>query len=323
MSEILAWILFNLFIIGLLALDLGVFHKKTHAVGVKEALGWSAAWITLALLFNGAIWLWHPRGETAALEFLAGYLIEKSLSVDNLFVFLLIFSYFRVPGLYQHKILFWGIIGALLMRGVMIIVGAALIREFHWIIYIFGAFLVYTGVKMFFQKDDPELHPERNIFVRLFKKLYKVTHEYHGDKFFITENGYRVATPLIIVLIVVEVTDLVFAVDSIPAIFAITRDSFIVYTSNVFAILGLRSLYFALAGIMDLFHYLKYGLAIVLAFVGVKMLISDIYPLPIVVALGVIGGILLISILLSLLIPHDKSELPPPPPTDGDGNSET
>ncbi len=319
MSEILPWILFNVFILGLLALDLGVFHKKSHTVSVKEALGWSAVWITLSLLFNAGIWLWHPRGETAALEFLAGYLIEKSLSVDNLFVFLLLFSYFRVPSLYQHKILFWGILGALIMRGILIIIGATLIEQFHWIIYIFGAFLVFTGIRMFFQKDEPELHPERNLFVRLFRKFYKVTHEYHGDKFFIIENGHRVATPLILVLIVVEVTDLVFAVDSIPAIFAVTRDSFIVYTSNVFAILGLRSLYFALAGIMDLFHFLKYGLAVVLAFVGVKMLIGDIYPVPIVLALGVIGGILAVSVLLSLLIPHEKNELPPPPPDKDDG----
>lgn len=322
MSGILPWILFNLFIIGLLALDLGVFHKKSHTVGVKEALGWSAVWITLALIFCGGIWLWYPDGKHAALEFLAGYLIEKSLSVDNLFVFLLIFSYFRVPRLFQHKILFWGIIGALLMRGVLIVLGSALLQEFHWIIYLFGAFLVFTGVRMFFQSEEPEIHPERNIFVKLFKKVYAVTHEYHGDRFFVNIDGRRLATPLIIVLIVVEVTDLVFAVDSIPAIFAITKDSFIIYTSNVFAILGLRSLYFALAGIMDLFHFLKYGLAIVLAFVGVKMLISGMYDIPIGLALGVIGGILAISVLLSILIPHKKDELPPAPPEDDTSGTE-
>lgn len=313
-GDLLPWILFNIFIIGLLALDLGVFHKKSHTVKVKEALGWSAVWITLALLFNAG--LWYMEGKEPALEFLTGYLIEKSLSVDNLFVFLLVFSYFRVPARYQHKILFWGIIGALVMRGILIVIGAALITQFHWIIYIFGAFLVYTGIKMFFQKDEEEIHPERNIFVRLFKKMYPVTHEYHGDKFFAIENGRRVATPLIIVLIVVEVTDLVFAVDSIPAIFAVTRDPFIVYTSNVFAILGLRSLYFALAGIMDLFHFLKYGLAIVLSFVGVKMLTGDIIDIPIVVALGVIGGVLLLSVLLSLWIPHEKHKIKPPPGID-------
>lgn len=304
--DVLTWVLFNVGIIGLLALDLGVFHKKSHSVGIKEALGWSAAWITLALLFNGG--LWFMEGKVVALEFLAGYLIEKSLSVDNLFVILLIFSYFRVPSAYQHKILFWGILGALIMRGILIIVGSALLAQFHWIIYIFGAFLVFTGIRMFFQDDDPDIHPDKNIFVRLFKKMYPVTHEYHGDKFFIVQNGVKFATPLIIVLIVVEVTDLIFAVDSIPAIFAVTRDPFIVYTSNVFAILGLRSLYFALAGIMDMFHYLKYGLAIVLGFVGTKMLLSELYPIPIGIALAVIGGILLISVVLSLVYAKEHKD---------------
>jgi tellurite resistance protein TerC len=304
--DVLTWVLFNVGIIGLLALDLGVFHKKSHSVSIKEALGWSAVWITLALLFNGGLWI--VEGKAVALEFLAGYLIEKSLSVDNLFVILLIFSYFRVPAAYQHKILFWGILGALIMRGILIIVGSALLAQFHWIIYIFGAFLVFTGIRMFFQDEDPDIHPEKNLFVRLFKKMYPVTHEYHGDKFFIVQNGVKFATPLIIVLIVVEMTDLVFAVDSIPAIFAVTRDPFIVYTSNVFAILGLRSLYFALAGIMDMFHYLKYGLAIVLGFVGAKMLLSELYPIPIGIALAVIAGILTISVVLSLIYAKEHED---------------
>lgn len=304
--DVLTWVLFNVGIVGLLALDLGVFHKKSHSISIKEALSWTTVWITLALLFNAG--LWFMEGKVVALEFLAGYLIEKSLSVDNLFVILLIFSYFRVPSLYQHKILFWGILGALIMRGILIIIGSALLAQFHWIIYIFGAFLVFTGVKMFFQKEDPDIHPDKNLFVRLFKKMYPVTHEYQGDKFFVKKNGITFATPLIIVLIVVEVTDLVFAVDSIPAIFAVTRDPFIVYTSNVFAILGLRSLYFALAGIMDMFHYLKYGLSIVLGFVGIKMLVSEVYPIPIGIALAVIGGILAISVVLSLVYVKEKEE---------------
>lgn len=299
LENALHWVLFNIFVLGLLVLDLGVFHKKSHTVGVKEALWWTAVWVSLALLFNAGIW--YTEGPTVALEFLAGYLIEKSLSVDNLFVFLLVFSYFRVPAAHQHKILFWGILGALVMRGILIVLGAALLTRFYWIMYVFGGFLVFSGIKMFFEKEDDNPHPDNTFAVRLFKKMYPVAEGYQGDKFFIKQNGRTFATPLIIVLIVVEVTDLVFAVDSIPAIFSVTRDPFIVYTSNVFAILGLRSLYFALAGIMDMFHYLKYGLATVLAFVGIKMLLGDWYHIPIGLALGVIATILLISVGLSLL----------------------
>lgn len=306
-SELIAWISFLVFVLAMLALDLGVFQRKTHSVSIKESLIWSAVWISLALIFNGIIYLWH--GPQSAMAFLAGYLIEKSLSVDNLFVFVLIFSYFRVPLEYQHKILFWGILGALLMRAVFIAAGVALLQQFHWIIYVFGAFLIFTGYKVATEQDK-ELHPERNPVLKLFKKLMPVTHELHSDRFFVQIDKRTFATPLFVVLLIVETTDVIFAVDSIPAILSITSDPFIVYTSNVFAILGLRSLYFALAGIMQLFHYLNYGLATILVFVGVKMLISDLYKIPTEIALGVIGGILSLSIAASLLFrPAPKEEL--------------
>lgn len=308
-SEYISWIGFNVFVLVMLALDLGVFHRQAHEVKVKEALWWSAVWIGLAMLFNAGIYFW--RGSEVALEFFTGYLIEKSLSVDNIFVFILIFSYFSVPALYQHKILFWGILGALLMRAILIAVGATLIVKFHWIIYVFGGFLIITGVKMALQKSTG-IHPEKNPLVRLFKCFMPVTNEYHGEKFFIKENGRRFATPLFIVLLMVEFTDLVFAVDSIPAIFAITKDPFIVYTSNVFAILGLRSLYFALAGVMGYFHYLKIGLALVLVFVGAKMMLVDIYKIPIGLSLSIVGGILLLSVLASLIWPRRSENIPVP-----------
>ena len=260
------WVGFNVFILVMLALDLGVFHHKSHVVSLRESLTWTGVWVVLALLFNAG--LWHYMGSQKALEFFTGYLIEKSLSVDNVFVFALLFSYFAVPPVYQHKVLFWGILGALIMRAIMIALGAALITKFAWIIYVFGGFLILTGIKMIVKREE-EIHPERNPVVRWFKKLMPVTREYRGDKFFVRENGLRMATPLFVVLLLVEFTDLIFAVDSIPAIFAVTKDPFIVYTSNVFAILGLRSLYFALAGVLDKFHYLKIGLGVVLAFVGV------------------------------------------------------
>jgi tellurite resistance protein TerC len=263
----------------------------------------------LALLFNLGVYYW--RGAETALEFFTGYLIEKSLSVDNIFVFILIFSYFSVPAQYQHKVLFWGIIGALIMRAILIAVGATLIAKFHWIIYVFGGFLIFTGVKMALQKNT-DIHPEKNPLVKLFKRFMPVTNEYRGEKFFIKEKGRRFATPLFIVLLIVEATDLVFAVDSIPAIFAITKDPFIVYTSNVFAILGLRSLYFALAGIMGYFHYLKIGLAMVLVFVGAKMMLVDIYKIPIGLSLGIVGGILLLSVLASLIWPRRPENIPVP-----------
>jgi tellurite resistance protein TerC len=258
--------------------------------------------VALAMAFNAAIW--HFAGPQKALEFFTGYVIEKSLSVDNVFVFAMLFSYFAVPPLYQHKVLFWGILGALVMRAAMIGVGAALIAEFSWIIYVFGAFLVLTGIKMVVKREE-EIHPERNPIVRWFKRLMPVTSSYRGDRFFVIEHGLRHATPLFVVLLLVEVSDLIFAVDSIPAIFAVTTDPFIVYTSNVFAILGLRSLYFALAGVMDKFHYLKIGLGVVLAFVGVKMLLAHSpYKLDTFLALGVVVGILAVSVAASLLRPR-------------------
>ena len=296
-DRLILWIAFNVFVLGMLAIDLGVFHRKAHVVSLKEAGLWSCIWIGLALIFNiGVYYLW---GQEKALEFLTGYVIEKSLSVDNLFVFLMVFQYFNTPAEYQHRILFWGIVGALVLRAIFIITGAALLSNFHWMIYVFGGFLVVTGIKMFLQGDE-KIEPEKNPVVRLFQRMIPVTHEYHGQNFFILKGGKRHATLMMVVLIVVETTDVIFAVDSIPAIFAITTDPFIVYTSNVFAILGLRALYFMLAGIMELFVYLKVGLSFVLVFVGVKMLLVDIYKIPIGASLGVIGGILLLSILASL-----------------------
>jgi tellurite resistance protein TerC len=305
-DRLVLWIGFNLFVLAMLALDLGVFHRKAHVIKIKEALVWSGVWITLALLFNLGIYLW--RGQETALEFLAGYLIEKSLSVDNIFVFLLIFSYFGVPPLYQHKVLFWGILGALIMRAVFIATGITLIEKFHWTIYLFGAILVLTGVKMALQKDR-KIQPERNPVIRLFRRCVPVTEDYAQDKFFIKRAGRYLATPLFIVLIVVETTDVIFAVDSIPAILAITLDPFIVYTSNVFAILGLRALYFALSGVMELFHHLHYGLSVVLVFVGTKMLLTDLYKIPVSIALSVVAGILLVSVMASIFDKEKNEEI--------------
>src|SRR5512139_2857094 len=300
-EQIWLWVGFNAFVLAMLALDLGVFHRKAHVVSFKESITWTVVWVGLALLFNGGIW--HFYGSQKALEFFTGYLIEKSLSVDNVFVFALLFSYFAVPAQYQHKVLFWGILGALVMRAVMIALGAALITRFTWVIYIFGAFLILTGIKMVVKREE-EIHPERNPVVRWFKRLMPVTGDYREGRFFVLENGRRAATPLFVVLLLVEVSDLIFAVDSIPAIFAVTTDPFIVYTSNVFAILGLRSLYFALAGVMDKFHYLKIGLGVVLAFVGVKMLLAHTaWAIDTPVSLGVIVAILAVSIIASLLRP--------------------
>lgn len=308
------WVGFNLFVLAMLALDLGVFHRKSHEVKPKEALIWSAVWISLAMVFNGIIYLAWDRmapgsdytNKEAALKFLTGYLIEKSLSVDNIFVFLLLFTYFAIPAAYQHRILFWGIIGALIMRAAMIFAGVALIKQFHWMIYVFGAILIISGIKMALSKDK-KMEPEKNPILRLFKKVMPVTDKLSGDKFFTHIDGRKVATPLFVVLLLVETTDLLFAVDSIPAIIAISQDPFIVYTSNVFAILGLRSLYFALAGVMEMFHYLHYGLSAVLVFVGGKMLATDaIGKVPVEVSLGVIGAILFISVLASLIKPPAK-----------------
>ena len=301
--QIWLWSGFIAFVLLMLALDLGVFHRKAHQVTVREALIWTAVWIVLALLFNAGLWYW--RGPEPAMQFLAGYLIEKALSVDNIFVFVMIFSFFRVPALYQHKILFWGILSALVMRAIFIAAGVALLEHFHWLIYVFGAFLIITGIKMAVVKDK-EIHPERNPVLRLFRRLVPVTDDYEGDRFFIRRDNRLWATPMFITLLFVELTDLIFAVDSIPAILAITQDAFIVYTSNVFAILGLRSLYFALAGIMRLFRYLHYGLALILVFVGAKMSLIDVYPIPVVLSLGVVAAILAVSVLLSLLRPEPQ-----------------
>ncbi|MDQ3545731.1 MAG: TerC family protein [Verrucomicrobiota bacterium] len=307
------WLGFNVFVLAMLALDLGVFHRKAHVVTFRESMAWTVVWVSLALLFN--LGVWHFMGPQKGLEFFTGYVIEKSLSVDNVFVFALLFSYFAVPPLYQHKVLFWGILGALVMRAIMIFLGAALIAKFSWIIYIFGAFLILTGVKMIVKREE-EIHPERNPLVRWFKKLMPVTNDYRGDHFFVKENGVRMATPLFVVLLLVEFSDLIFAVDSIPAIFAVTMDPFIVYTSNVFAILGLRSLYFALAGVMDKFHYLKIGLGVVLSFVGVKMLLGHTpWKIDTLVSLGVIVTVLAGSIIISLLRPRKlvvKADTVPP-----------
>lgn len=299
-TSIWFWIIFNVVVLGLLALDLGVFHRKAHAVSVKEAAIWSVIWISLSLLFN--LGIYFTEGKEIAMQFLAGYLIEKSLSVDNIFVFIMLFSFFQVPPAYQHRVLFWGILGALLMRGALIGAGAFLIAQFSWVLYIFGAFLVYTGFRMALHKEDDHIDVESNRAVRLLRRFFPLTNGYRGQKFFTVENGVRMATPLLVVLVIVETTDLIFALDSIPAIFAVTQDPFIVYTSNVCAILGLRALYFLLAGVMQSFHYLKYGLSLVLVFVGVKMLITDFYHVSIGLSLGVIACILTVSILASLLV---------------------
>jgi len=297
------WIGFNAFVILMLALDLGVFHKNIHKVPVKEAVIWTTVWIGLAMIFN--VLIYFDMGKTKALEFLTGYVIEYSLSVDNIFIFILIFSFFQVNDKYQHKVLFWGIIGALVMRAIFIFAGVALISRFHWIIYIFGGFLIITGIRMLFH-GDTKVDPEKNPVVRFFKKLFPVTHTMHEDKFFIRQNSKTYATPLFLCLLIIETSDLIFAVDSIPAVLAITQDTFIVYTSNIFAILGLRSLYFAISGIMEYFRFLKIGLAFVLTFVGVKMCTASFLEIPVVYSLGIIVTILLLSILASVIIKKNK-----------------
>lgn len=306
-NQALLWVGFNIFVLAMLALDLGVFHRKAHQVKFKEALAWSGVWIILAVVFNLGIYLWG--GSEKGLQFLTGYLIELSLSVDNLFVFLLIFSYFGVPARYQHRVLFWGILGAIIMRITFILGGVVLIQKFHWIIYVMGIFLILTGIKMALQKHK-QIHPERNPVLKLFRRFVPVTDDYHEGKFLVKRGKQLYATPLLIVLLVVETTDLVFAVDSVPAILAITLDPFIVYTSNVFAILGLRSFFFAIAGVMQMFHYLQYGLSVILVFVGAKMLISNIYKIPISIALGVVVGIILLSVILSIVRPLKGRQVP-------------
>ena len=298
------WIGFHLFIFTMLAIDLGVFHKKTHVVPVKEAILWSSIWILLALLFD--LFVFYEFGKTKALEFITGYVIEYSLSVDNIFIFILIFSYFAVNTRYQHKILFWGILGALIMRGIFIFAGVALINRFEWIVVIFGGFLLFTGIKMLFQKET-EVNPDKNPIIKFFRRFLPVTQTLHGDKLLIVENRRLLATPLFLVLVIIESSDLIFAVDSIPAILAISKSTFIVYTSNIFAILGLRSLYFAVSGMMSYFRYLRVGLSFVLIFVGLKMLSSFVnFEISIILSLGIIISILLISILASVFIKKEK-----------------
>jgi tellurite resistance protein TerC len=294
------WAGFTLFVVAMLALDLGVFHRRAHVVGYREALAWTVLWISLALIFNVLVYWWF--GSEPALEFLTGYVIEKALSIDNIFVFLVIFSYFAVPAALQHRVLFWGIVGALVTRAIFIVVGAALLQRFHWILYVFGAFLLLTGARILIGRGT-EVHPEHNPVYRLFRRLVPTVSEYRGSRFFVVEEGRRYATPLLLVLAVIEATDVVFAVDSIPAIFAITTDPFIVYTSNIFAILGLRALYFVLASAMVQFHLLKAALGLVLCFVGVKMLIADLIKVPTVLSLAVVVALLGSAMVGSLLWP--------------------
>jgi tellurite resistance protein TerC len=292
------WTIFSLFVAGMLALDLGVFSRRPHEVHFREALGWSVAWVVLSLLFNG--WIYLEFGSQRALEFATGYVIEKALSVDNIFVFVVLFAAFAVPKIYEHRVLFWGVIGAIVMRAIFIAVGATLIERFAWIMYVFGAILILTGIRLLMQRES-EPHPERNPLFRAAQKLIPAVPEYHGKSFFVRLNGRWFATPLLLVLVAIEATDVVFAVDSIPAIFAVTKDPFIVYTSNIFAILGLRAMYFLLAGVIAKFHLLKVGLAVVLMFVGTKMVIVDFFHVPIAWSLGIIATILTGSIVASLL----------------------
>lgn len=297
-SEIMLWGGFTMFVLGMLALDLGVFHRKTHEVSVKEALTWTAVWITFAMLFN--LFVFYYFDKETAVEFFTAYLVEKSLSIDNIFVIIMIFSYFNVPASYQHKVLFWGILGALLMRVIFIFSGIELIHKFHWLIYVFGGFLVFTGIRMVTSGDKP-IDLENNPLVKFVRKRFAVTESFVDDKFFVKRDNRWWATPLFIVVVLIEGTDLIFAVDSIPAIISISEDPFIVYTSNVFAILGLRSLYFALAGIEKYFTYLKYGLAAILVFVGLKMLVVDFIHIPVEISLIVIAFLLAISMIASVI----------------------
>ena len=292
------WVGFLVFVLALLALDLGVFHRKAHEVTLKEAAGWSVVWIGLAAVFNVGVYFLF--GPDRAVEFATGYLIEKALAVDNIFVFVILFSYFAVPAVLQHRVLFWGILGALVMRAGFILAGGAFLQKYHFAIYVFGAILILTGVKLLVQKEKEE-DLGNSFFVRALKKIFPVTDGFRGDRFIVKEGGKRLATPLLLALLTVELTDVVFAIDSIPAIFAVTRDPFIVFTSNIFAILGLRSLYFLLAGVVKKFHYLKTGLAFILVFVGAKMALTDLYKVPVLASLGVIAGILAASVIASVI----------------------
>ncbi len=306
------WIIFNAVILVLLFLDLTVWNRGGRVIPFKEALFSSAVWIALALAFAAFIHQW--LGASKALEFVTGYIIEEALSVDNLFVFILLFAYFKVPPEQERTVLFWGIIGALIMRGIFIVAGVALVQRFHWVLYLFGAFLVYSGFQLLREGDDEQVDPSRNPVLKLTRKLVPVTEEYHGHSFFIRRAGKTLATPLFVVLLVVETTDVLFATDSIPAILAISRDPFIVYTSNVFAVLGLRSLFFALSGLMKIFHYLHYGLAVILMFIGAKMLASAKYEMPTWMALAVIAGVLALSVIASVMFPKEEKPSSAAPP---------
>ncbi len=307
------WVVFNLFVLAMLALDLGIFHREKRTVHMREALGWTAFWIALAAGFAVLIYFFghtvvggaRPNHQLS-LEFVTGYLIELSLSVDNLFVFLLLFRYFRVPSSSQHDVLFWGVVGALVMRAIFIAAGITLLNRFHWFIYVFGAILIYSGIKLL-REHGKDVNPDANPLLRGFRKLFRVTEDYEGEKFFVRRGGIRYATPLAVVLLMVETTDLLFATDSIPAVLAVTREPFIVYTSNVFAILGLRSLYFALAGMIESFHFLHYGLSIILILIGVKMLLANYVEIPIMLALATVAGVLLLSVVLSVMFPKATS----------------
>jgi tellurite resistance protein TerC len=306
----LAWAGFVAFVLALLAIDLGLFHRKPHAITLREAAIWSAIWVALSLGFNLLVYRWF--GAERALEFTTGYLLEKALAVDNIFVFVIVFAAFGIPAAYQHRVLFWGVLGALVMRAVFILAGSAFLARFHWAIYVFGSLLVITGAKLLVQRND-EIHPERNLLVRAFRHVVPSTRELHGDRFTIVEHGRRYATPLHMALVALEVTDVVFAIDSIPAIFAITSDPFIVFTSNIFAILGLRSMYFLLAGVIGKFTYLKIGLSLVLVFVGAKMLLVEVYKIPVLASLGIVAAILAASIVASLVRPP-REPVPAPSP---------
>jgi tellurite resistance protein TerC len=305
MNDTLLWVIFGVVVVVMMALDLGVFHRKAHDVSVREALGWTGAWIALALGFNLLIRIFvdptHPPGMQApSIEFLTCYLTEYALSVDNIFVFLVIFSYFRIPSESQHRVLFWGILGAMVMRGLFLVVGIEAIERWHWMVYALGLLLIVTGVKLMFQQDE-ELDPEKNFILRLARRYMRVTNQYDGSNFFMVRNGERYATPLFLALLVVETTDVLFAVDSVPAALAISKNLFVVYTSNIFAIMGLRSLFFAVGGLLRYLHYLKHGLSVILVFIGIKMLVSSYWPIPVQVSLGVVGGILLLAVVASAI----------------------
>lgn len=302
------WILFNAFILLMLIVDLMVFNRKPHEISIRESLIWTGIWISLAVVFGAG--LYYFMGSQESLDYFTGYLIEKSLSVDNIFVFLLIFTYFRVDAKYQHRVLFWGIFGALVFRLLFIFIGVALLERFHWIIYVFGAFLIFTGIKLGLEKDK-EIHPDKNPVLKLVRRFVPITKNFHGQNFFIKRSSRIIATPLFVVLIVIETTDVIFALDSIPAIMAITRDPFIIYSANAFAILGLRALYFALSGVMRLFHYLHYGLAFILVYIGIKMLLESVYHISTPVTLGIIVVTLTVSVVLSIFFPkEDEEKLP-------------